>query len=112
MVRFAALAVAVAGMAVALAPVASADEESYLDALIEAGVLEYDGDYCNMIDGICNGQFKTDGEALASGEFVCDSLMAGKSKDSIIQWMSEGEGLMPSPYNGQVIANAAVDHLC
>jgi hypothetical protein len=112
MVRFSALFAGVAGMAVALAPAASADEDSYLDALIEAGVLEYGGDYCNMIDGICNGQFQTAQEALSTGRWVCDQIAGGKPKAMIIDWLSQGEGLMPSSYNGRVITNAAIDNLC
>lgn len=91
---------------------ARADQTEYLNALDAAGVLSNNGSTCNMINGLCHGQFPTAAAALQTGNWVCDQVAAGKPKSMITDWLSHGEGLMPSSYNGRVITNAAIDYLC
>ncbi len=112
MFRLLVLSTTVAVVSLGLAPFAAADEDSYLDAVQAAGVLEYEGDFCNTIDGICHGQWQTADEALFTGRWVCDALAEGKSPSMIADWLATGEGLMPSEYNGRVITAAAMAHLC
>jgi len=104
------LAVAAAGL-IAAAP-ANADEMGYLNALDAAGVMSHNGSTCNIINGLCNGQFSSASDALSTGQWVCDQIAGGKTKAMIIDWLSHGEGLMPSAYNGKVITNAAIQNLC
>lgn len=112
MVRFIAISAGVVGLGIGLAPLASADELGYLNALDSAGVLSHNGSTCNMINGLCNGQFQSAGDALSTGRWVCDQVAGGKPKSMIVDWLSHGEGLMPSAYNGKVITNAAIANLC
>lgn len=93
-------------------PHAQATELGYLNTLQDAGVLSATGDPCNIIDGLCVGAFTDIDDALASGRWVCTEIASGKPKSVIIDWMSTGEGLMPSPYNANVIVNAAIANLC
>ena len=99
-------------VSVVLSPTASATELGYLKALEDAGVLSIGGDPCHMMDGACIGRFTDINDALSSGHWVCDQIAGGKPKSLIIQWMSNGEGLMPSPYNANAIVNAATANLC
>lgn len=103
---------AVATAAVVLAAPVAADDMGYLSTLDSAGLMSHDGSTCNMIDGICHGQFETVAGALGSGRWVCDQAAAGRSTDMIIDWLSHGEGLMPSSYNAEVITRAAIANLC
>ena len=112
MFRLIALSATVVGLSIGLTPTASADAAGYLNALDSAGVLSHNGSICNMINGICHGQFESTSAALATGRWVCDQIAGGKPKSMIIDWLSHGEGLMPSSYNGKVITNAAVENLC
>ena len=112
MVRFIFLPAAAAAFSLGLAPIASADGQSYLNALDSAGVLSRNGSSCNMINGLCNGQFPSTSAALVTGRWVCDQVAAGKPRSMIIDWLSHGEGLMPSAYNGKVITNGAIANLC
>lgn len=102
----------IAGGLLGSSATAHADNLSYLNALDAAGLISHNGSSCNMINGICNGQFPTTSAALQTGRWVCDQFAGGKSKAMIIDWLSHGEGLMPSSYNGKVITNAALANLC
>ncbi len=113
MFRLGVLSGALVLVSLGFAPPAAADEASYLSALEVAGVLDYDDDdYCNMIDGICHGQWRTAEEALSTGQWVCDRLTEGKPASMIAEWLGTGEGLMPSEYNGRVMTDAAIANLC
>ncbi|MDV3135331.1 DUF732 domain-containing protein [Mycobacterium sp. 29Ha] len=101
------------GAAVALAAPASADTESYIRTLESAGLIDHDSDPCNMIDGACHGQFPNSAAALRTGTWVCDQVRyEGRSEASLVDWLSHGEGLMPSSYNAPIIVDAATTYLC
>lgn len=112
MIRFVTVSLACVCLGIWQAPLSSADELGYLNVLDSAGVLSHNGSTCNMINGLCNGQFQSARDALATGRWVCDQVAGGKSKSMIIDWLSHGEGLMPSTFNGKVITNAAISNLC
>jgi hypothetical protein len=112
MKRIASTALLVLALSLVNSAPATADQNQYLDALDAAGVLSQNGSSCNMINGICHGQFPSASAALQTGKWVCNQVSAGKPKSMIIDWLSHGEGLMPSSYNGRVITNAAISYLC
>jgi len=97
----------------ALSSPASADADGYIYALDQAGLIdEGDGNPCNMVQGVCHGQFPNTSAALQTGRWVCQQLTQGKSGSSIVYSLSHGEGLMPSSYNAPIIYNAATTYLC
>jgi hypothetical protein len=103
---------AILGAAVAVAAPAFADTEGYIQALDSAGLIDRDDDPCNMVDGLCHGQFEDSAAALQTGTWVCDQVRyEGRSRASLVDWLSHGEGLMPS-YNAPIIVDAAITHLC
>jgi hypothetical protein len=113
-IRLAALSIAAAaGAAVAIAAPAFADTEGYIRALESAGLIDHDDDPCNMVDGLCHGQFEDSAAALQTGTWVCDQVRyEGRSRASLVDWLSHGEGLMPSSYNAPIIVDAATNYLC
>jgi hypothetical protein len=56
-------------IAVGLAAPASADYDTvgYVNALDAAGLIDHDGDHCNIINGVCHGQFDDGPSSLSSG---------------------------------------------
>lgn len=110
----AALSVTVAfGIGVASAAPAFADTEGYIRALDSAGLIDHDDDPCNMVDGLCHGQFEDSTAAVQTGTWVCAQIRdEGRSEASLVDWLSHGEGLMPSSYNAPIIVDAATSHLC
>ncbi|WP_333891877.1 DUF732 domain-containing protein [Mycolicibacterium gadium] len=106
-------AIAALGAALAFAAPASADTEGYIRALDSAGLIDHDGDPCNMVDGLCHGQFPDSAAAVQTGRWVCDQVQfQGRSRTSLVDWLSHGEGLMPSSYSAPIIVDAATAHLC
>lgn len=94
------------------APIALADASGYISALENAGLIDEGGGPCNMINGVCNGRFQSQGQALQTGRDVCNYLAQGRTVASLINQYSHGEGLMPSSYNANVVVNAAIRYLC
>ena len=105
---------AAAVAAVTLAPTASADYDTsgYINALDAAGLIDHDGDPCNIVDGFCHGQSDDGPSSVSTGMRVCQQVEQGRSRDSIVYDLSHGEGLMPSSYNAPIIYDAATTHLC
>jgi Protein of unknown function (DUF732) len=105
---------AAGAFAVGLAAPASADHDvnGYVNALDAAGLIDHDGDPCNIIDGFCHGQFDDGPASVSTGVWVCQQVEQGRSRDSIVYELSHGEGLMPSSYNAPIIYDAATTHLC
>ena len=112
-VRAVSLSLLGAAACLALASPASADADGYIYALDQAGLIdEGDRDPCNMVNGVCHGQFPNASAALQTGRWVCQQIAQGQSSSSIIYSLSHGEGLMPSSYNAPIIYNAATTYLC
>ena len=97
-----------------MATPASADYDAtgYRKALDAAGLIDHDGDHCNIVDGLCHGQFDNGPSSVSAGVWVCKQVKQGPSRSSIVYDLSHGEGLMPSSYNAPIIYNAATAHLC
>jgi hypothetical protein len=76
------------------------------------GLIDHDGDHCNIINGVCHGQFDDGPSSLSTGMWVCRQVEQGRSRDSIVYDLSHGEGLMPSSYNAPIIYDAATTYLC
>lgn len=93
---------------------ASADYDTvgYVNALDAGGLIDHDGDHCNIINGVCHGQFDDGPSSLSTGMWVCRQVDQGRSRDSIVYELSHGEGLMPSSYNAPIIYDAATKYLC
>ena len=97
-----------------LAPPASADDVSgYVIAMEKAELIDHDSDpyHCND-QGRCYGQFDDADASLQTGRWVCSQLQGGKPRDLLVEWLSNGEGLMPSTYSAPIIVDAAKTHLC
>jgi hypothetical protein len=111
-------AVLLTALGVGLAAPASADPPSaddaagYVAMLEIAGLIDHDGDRCNMVNGLCHGQFDDGPSSIPTGTWVCSQIEEGRSRDSITYELSHGEGLMPSSYNAPVIYDAADAFLC
>jgi len=105
---------AAGAFAVGLATPASADNDTvgYINALDAGGLIDHDGDHCNIINGVCHGQFDDGPSSLSTGMWVCRQVQQGRSRDSIVYELSHGEGLMPSSYNAPIIYDAATTFLC
>ena len=75
---------AAAVAAVTLAPTASADYDTsgYINALDAAGLIDHDGDPCNIVDGFCHGQFDAGPSSVSTGVWVCQQVEQGRSRDS------------------------------
>jgi len=103
-----------AALAVGMAAPASAESDpaGYVAMLEIAGLIDHDGDRCNMVNGLCHGQFEDGPSAIPTGTWVCEQIEQGRSQDSITYDLSHGEGLMPSSYNAPVIYDAATAFLC
>jgi hypothetical protein len=106
--------VSFAAIIVGFAPPASAqyDAAGYIRALDAAGLIDHDGDHCNMRNGLCHGQFDDGPSSLSTGMWVCRQVDQGRTRDSLVYELSHGEGLMPSSYNAPVIYDAATKYLC
>jgi hypothetical protein len=112
-------AVLLTAVGVGMAAPASADPPSaddaaagYIAMLEIAGLIDHDGDLCNIVNGLCHGQFDDGPSSIPTGTWVCTQIEEGRSRDSIIYELSHGEGLMPSSYNAPVIYDAADAFLC
>lgn len=104
--------IAVAASVVLAAP-AAADETSYIVAMDKAELIDHDGVIYECFDGKpCYGQFEDFKWALQTGNWVCDQLQGGKPEAMIVDWLSHGEGIMPSSYTAPIIVDAAQAHLC
>jgi hypothetical protein len=105
---------AAGAIAVGLAAPASADYDTvgYVNALDAAGLIDHDGDPCNIIEGLCHGQFDDGPSSVSTGVWVCRQVEQGRSRESIVYELSHGEGLMPSSYNAPIIYDAATTYLC
>lgn len=88
------------------------DAAGYVAMLEIAGLIDHDGDRCNMVNGLCHGQFDDGPSSIPTGTWVCEQIEQGRSRDSITYDLSHGEGLMPSSYNAPVIYDAATAFLC
>jgi hypothetical protein len=104
--------IGLAGVGVAAPAYADYDTEGYVNALDAAGLIDHDGDHCNIINGVCHGQFDDGPSSLSKGMWICRQVDQGRSPDSIVYELSHGEGLMPSSYNAPIIYNAATTYLC
>ena len=91
---------------------ASGDAAGYIGMLELAGLIDHDGDPCNIVNGLCHGQFDDGPSSIPTGTWVCQQIEQGRSRDSIVYELSHGEGLMPSSYNAPVIYDAADAFLC
>jgi hypothetical protein len=102
------------GIALTWAATAGADYDTsgYVNALDTAGLIDHNGDHCNIINGLCHGQFGDGPSSVSTGVWVCKQVKQGHSRDSIVYDLSHGEGLMPSSYNAPIIYNAATTYLC
>ena len=103
---------AVGTIGIGLAAPASADSTGYVDALDSAGLIDHDGKPCNIVNGLCHGQFPDGAAAVKRGMYVCRQVGQGRSRESLVYELSHGEGLMPSSYNAPVIYDAATTYLC
>jgi hypothetical protein len=103
-----------AALAVGTATPASAENDTagYIAMLEIAGLIDHDGDPCNIVNGLCHGQFDDGPSSIPTGTWVCGQIEQGRSRDSITYDLSHGEGLMPSSYNAPVIYDAATAFLC
>ena len=108
------VALVAGAIAVAVAAPASADYDTvgYINALDAAGLIDDDGDRCNIVNGLCHGQFEDGPSSVPTGVWVCREVEQGRSRDSIVYELSHGEGLMPSSYNAPIIYDAATTYLC
>ncbi|MCV7173868.1 DUF732 domain-containing protein [Mycobacterium manitobense] len=106
--------VGILAVGVAMAAPASADVETYVRALDAAELIDHDDDpYHCRADGRCFGQFDDGPSALQTGNWVCEQVrQVGKPRDLVVDWLSNGEGLMPSPVSAPIIVDAATTHLC
>jgi Protein of unknown function (DUF732) len=106
--------VLLATLAIGTAAPASADGDTdgYVSMLELAGLIDHDGDPCNIVNGLCHGQFEDGPSSIPTGTWVCQQIEHGRSQDSIVDELSHGEGLMPSSYNAPVIYDAATAFLC
>ncbi len=106
--------VLLATLAVGTAAPASADDDAagYVAMLELAGLIDHDGNPCNIVNGLCHGQFDDGPSSISTGMWVCRQIEQGRSQDSIVYELSHGEGLMPSSYNAPVIYDAATAFLC
>lgn len=97
-----------------LAPEAAADYDAggYINALDKAGLIDHDGKPCNFVNGVCHGQFPDAPAALQTGIYVCRQVQNGRTRASIVNQLSHGEGLLPSAYNAPIIYDAATAYLC
>ncbi|MGV0874450.1 DUF732 domain-containing protein [Mycolicibacterium sp. XJ879] len=91
---------------------AESDREGYVRALDAAGLIDHDGDPCNIVNGLCHGQFPNAAASIKTGLWVCGQAAKGRSRASIVYDLSHGEGLMPSSYNAPIIHDAAITYLC
>jgi hypothetical protein len=100
-------------LAIGAAAPADADTSGYINALDSAGLIdEGDGNPCNIVKGLCHGQFPDETAALQTGQWVCKQLAQGRASNALVYDLSHGEGLMPSSYNAPIIVNAAIRYLC
>jgi hypothetical protein len=108
------LGAALLALTVSTAAPAYADDETdgYISLLEIAGMIDHDGDRCNMVNGLCHGQFEDGPSAVPTGAWVCQQIELGRSRESIVDELSHGEGLMPSSYNAPVIFDAATAFMC
>ena len=106
------LGVIMAAPASADPPPSDDDAAGYVAMLELAGLIDHDGDPCNMINDLCHGQFDDGASSIPTGTWVCSQIDEGRSRDSITYELSHGEGLMPSSYNAPVIYDAADAFLC
>ena len=108
------VAALVSAVAISVAPLANADDDTdgYISALDAAGLIDNDGDLCNIVNGVCHGQFDDGPSSVSTGVWVCRQVERGRSRDSIVYELSHGEGLMPSSYNAPIIYAAAIEYLC
>ena len=62
-----------AALAIGFAAPASADYDTvgYVNALDAAGLIDHDSDHCNIINGLCHGQFDDGPSSVATGMWVC-----------------------------------------
>jgi hypothetical protein len=106
--------VLLAALAVGTAAPAPADYDTdgYVAMLEIAGLIDHDGDPCNIVNGLCHGQFDDAPSSIPTGTWVCRQIEQGRSRDSIVDELSHGEDLMPSSYNAPVIYDAADAFLC
>ena len=88
------------------------DTTGYINALNAAGLIDHDGKPCNIVNGLCHGQFPDGSASLQTGMYVCRQLAQGRSRDSLVYELSHGEGLMPSSYNAPILYDAATTYLC
>lgn len=99
--------------AVALAVPAQADETSYITAMDQVGMIDHNQVIYECFEGKpCYGQFEDYTAALQTGRWVCDQLAGGKPRSMVVDWLSHGEGIMPSSYTAPIIVDTAVKHLC
>jgi hypothetical protein len=107
-------ALATTGLTAAFAAPAAADYDTlgYINSLDAGGLIDDDGDHCNIIKGLCHGQFDDGPSSVSTGVWVCRQVSQGRSRDSIVHELSHGEGLMPSSYNAPIIYDAATTYLC
>lgn len=108
------LPVAAAGLLLlGTAAPASADVEGYVRALEAAELIDHDGDSYHCRADVCFGQFDDADAALQTGRWVCEQMRkVGKPRALLVDWLSHGEGLMPSSYSAPIIVDAAATHLC
>jgi hypothetical protein len=107
-----ALGVGMAAPASADPPAADDATAGYVAMLELAGLIDHDGNPCNIVNGLCHGQFDDGPSSVPTGTWVCSQIGLGRSRDSIVDELSHGEGLMPSSYNAPVIYDAADAFLC
>ena len=106
-------AIAVAAAALVLAAPAHAGTNEYVQTLENAELINHGGNPYHCTPEACFGQFDNPESALQTGQWVCDQLRAsGKPRDVVVDWLSHGEGLMPSSYSAPIIVDAAATHLC
>ena len=106
------LLAALAAVGTAAPAFADDDTAGYVAMLEIAGLIDHDGDRCNIVNGLCHGQFEDGPSSIPTGTWVCGQIEQGRSRDSIVHDLSHGEGLMPSSYNAPVIYDAATAFLC
>ena len=84
---------AVGAIMVGLAAPASADygTSGYITALDAAGLIDHDGDHCNIVNGVRHGQFEDGPSSVSTGVWVCQQVEQGRSRDSIVYELSHGE---------------------
>ena len=93
-------------LAFGMAAPAAADNDTlgYIEALQEAELIEAGGD--------ATYQFNDGDSAVFTGNWVCQQVAQGRSRDSVVYDLDHSDGMLLSPQDAVIIFDAATTHLC